>query len=246
MDILSVIGIVLALVAITGGQIVEGGNLGSLLNLPAVLIVIGGTTGAILLQAPLSVFMHALKSIVWVFLPPKTDLKQTIEKIVGWSNIARKEGLLGLEGVAESEKDPFVHKGLQLLIDGTEPDAIRKILEVDLETREHHDLQAAKVFEGMGGYSPTIGIIGAVLGLIHVMENLADPSKLGAGIASAFVATVYGVGFANLFMLPISNKLKSVVQNQTQARDMVIDGLLSIAEGENPRNIETKLLGYVV
>lgn len=245
MDILSVIGIVLALLAIIGGQIVEGGHLGSLLNLPAVLIVIGGTIGAILLQAPLSVFMHALKSVVWVFLPPKTDLKRTIEKIVGWSNIARKEGLLGLEGVAESEKDPFVHKGLQLLIDGTEPDAIRKILEVDLQTREHHDLQAAKVFEGMGGYSPTIGIIGAVLGLIHVMENLADPSKLGAGIASAFVATVYGVGFANLFMLPISNKLKSVVQSQTQARDMVIDGLLSIAEGENPRNIETKLLGYV-
>lgn len=246
MDILSVIGIVLALLAILGGQIVEGGHLGSLFNLPAILIVIGGTIGAILLQAPLSVFMHALKSVVWVFLPPKTDLKQTIEKIVGWSNIARKEGLLGLEGVAESEKDPFVHKGLQLLIDGTEPDAIRKILEVDLQTREHHDLQAAKVFEGMGGYSPTIGIIGAVLGLIHVMENLADPSKLGTGIASAFVATVYGVGFANLFMLPISNKLKSVVQSRTQARDMVIDGLLSIAEGENPRNIETKLQGYVV
>ena len=138
-----------------------------------------------------------------------------------------------------------MRKGLQLLVDGNEPEAIRNILEVELQSKEHLDLQAAKVFEGMGGYAPTIGIIGAVLGLIHVMENLADPSKLGSGIASAFVATVYGVGCANLFFLPLANKLKAVVQRQTQQRDMIIQGLLAIAQGENPRNIEMMLKGYL-
>jgi chemotaxis protein MotA len=245
MDILSLIGICLALAAIIGGQIVEGGHVSSLVNLPAVVIVVGGTFGAILLQTSLSAFLHAFKCAIWVFSPPKIALNSVIEKIVGWSNIARKEGLLGLEDIAEAEPDPFIHKGLQLLIDGNEPEAIRNTLEVELRTREHHDLQAAKMFESMGGYSPTIGIIGAVMGLIHVMENLADPSKLGSGIASAFVATVYGVGLANLVCLPFANKLKAIVNSQSQVRDMVIEGILSIAEGENPRNIESKLRGYL-
>src|SRR5690606_32959824 len=131
------------------------------------------------------------------------------------------------------------------LVDGVEPEAIRSILEVDLLTQENRDLQAAKVFESMGGYAPTIGIIGAVMGLIHVMENLADPSKLGSGIAVAFVATIYGVGFANLFFLPMAAKLKSIVHEQTQFGELIIEGIVSIAEGENPRNIETKLRGYI-
>lgn len=150
-----------------------------------------------------------------------------------------------MEALAEEQSDPFMGKGLQLLVDGTEPERIRRMLEVEVDALEHRDLQAAKVFDGLGGYSPTIGIIGAVLGLIHVMNNLADPSKLGSGIAVAFVATVYGVGFANILFLPIGNKLKAIVQEQTQRREMLIEALVSIAEGENPRAIETKLRGFL-
>ena len=245
MDILSIIGVALAFGAILGGNALEGGHIGSLLQLTAFIIVAGGTTGAIMLQSPMPVFMHSLKTVVWVFTPPKLDPKSAIEKIVGWSNIARKEGLLGLEAMAESETDTFARKGLQLLVDGSEPETIRKILEVELGTKEHHDTQAAKVFEGMGGYSPTIGIIGAVMGLIHVMNNLADPSSLGSGIAVAFVATIYGVGLANLFFLPMASKLKAIIHGQSQFREMIIEGIISIAEGENPRNIETKLHGYL-
>ena len=245
MDLLSLFGILLAFSAILGGNLLEGGYLGSLIQLTAFVIVGGGTTGAILLQSPLPVFLHALKLARWIFFPPKLAPRQAIEKIVGWSQTARKEGLLGLEPMAESEPDLFARKGLQLLVDGSEPEAIRSILEVELSSKEHHDLQAAKVFEGMGGYSPTIGIIGAVMGLIHVMQNLADPTKLGEGIATAFVATIYGVGMANLLFLPLANKLKSQIHNQTQFREMVIEGIISIAEGENPRNIETKLQGYL-
>lgn len=245
MDILSVIGIALAFVAIIGGNILEGGHTGSLLQLTAFLIVGGGTTGAILIQSPFDTFMKSLKMALWVVFPPKIAAAEAIEKIVNWSNIARKEGLLGLETLAENEPEVFARKGLQLLVDGSEPEAIRNIMEVELGTIEYQDTQAAKVFEGMGGYSPTIGIIGAVMGLIHVMENLADPSKLGSGIAVAFVATIYGVGLANLFFLPMANKLKGIVHSQTQFREMIIEGIVSIAEGENPRNIETKLQGYI-
>lgn len=245
MDILSVIGIILAFTAIIGGNILEGGHTGSLLQLTAFLIVGGGTTGAILLQVSLATFVRSMRMVIWIIFPPKLAQSDAIEKIVNWSNIARKEGLLGLEEMIETEPDIFAQKGLQLLVDGSEPEAIRSIMEVELSTKEHADNQAAKVFEAMGGYSPTIGIIGAVMGLIHVMENLADPSKLGAGIAVAFVATIYGVGLANLFFLPMANKLKEQVHTQTQFREMVIEGIVSIAEGENPRNIETKLQGYI-
>lgn len=245
MDILSIIGIALAFVAIIGGNILEGGHTSSLLQLTAFLIVGGGTTGAILIQSPFDTFMKSLRMAVWVVMPPKIAATEAVEKIVNWSNIARKEGLLGLETLAENEPEVFARKGLQLLVDGSEPEAIRNIMEVELGTIEYQDTQAAKVYEGMGGYSPTIGIIGAVMGLIHVMENLADPSKLGSGIAVAFVATIYGVGLANLFFLPMANKLKGIVHAQTQFREMIIEGIVSIAEGENPRNIETKLQGYI-
>lgn len=245
MDILSIIGIALAFVAILGGNILEGGHTSSLLQLTAFLIVGGGTTGAILIQSPFDTFMKSLKMGFWVIVPPKIAATEAVEKIVNWSNIARKEGLLGLETLAENEPEAFARKGLQLLVDGSEPEAIRNIMEVELGTLEYQDTQAAKVYEGMGGYSPTIGIIGAVMGLIHVMENLADPSKLGSGIAVAFVATIYGVGLANLFFLPMANKLKGIVHAQAQFREMIIEGIVSIAEGENPRNIETKLQGYI-
>lgn len=244
MDILSMTGILLALVAILGGNILEGGHTASLVQMTAFVIVGGGTLGAVMVQTPIRTFVRAMKIAVWVLVPIKLYPEEVAEKIVNWSNIARREGLLGLEAIAEDESDQFARKGLQLLVDGSEPDIIRSILEVEIDNKEHQDIQAAKVYDGMGGYSPTIGIIGAVMGLIHVMNNLADPSKLGGGIATAFVATIYGVGFANLLFLPMANKLKSQVHSQTQFREMIVEGVISIAEGENPRNIETKLQGY--
>jgi len=245
MDALSLVGLAVGVGAILLGQHLEGGHIASLLNGPAILIVLGGTVGAVMLQSPLDTFVRALRIASWVVLPPTVPAQAAIERIVGWSQVARKEGLLGLESMAEEESDAFAQKGLQLLVDGGEPDTIRSTLEVDLGARESRDLQAAKVFEGMGGYAPTIGIIGAVMGLIHVMGNLADPSKLGGGIAVAFVATIYGVGLSNLVFLPTANKLKSVVNAQAQYREMIIEGIVAIAEGENPRNIEIRLLGYL-
>ncbi|MCO7522029.1 MULTISPECIES: flagellar motor protein [Pseudomonas] len=245
MDVLSLIGLILAFVAIVGGNFLEGGHVGALLNGPAALIVLGGTLAAALLQSPLSSFKRALQIVRWIFFPPRVDLVGGIDRVVNWSLTARKEGLLGLEGVADAEPDPYARKGLQLLVDGAEPEAIRSILEVDFLTQEARDIQAAKVFESMGGYAPTIGIIGAVMGLIHVMGNLADPSQLGNGIAVAFVATIYGVASANLILLPIANKLKAITLRQSRYREMLLEGLLSIAEGENPRSIELKLQGFM-
>lgn len=245
MDVLSLIGLILAFVAIIGGNFLEGGNVLALLNGPAALIVLGGTLGAILLQVPMDVFKRALTMLGWIFFPPRLDLVGGIQRVVGWSLTARKEGLLGLEPLADAEPDPYARKGLQLLADGTEPEAIRSIMEVDMYTQEERDVQAAKVYESMGGYAPTLGIIGAVMGLIHVMANLADPSQLGGGIAVAFVATIYGIAVANLILLPIGNKLKSVALRRSKYREMLLEGILSIAEGENPRAIELKLQGFM-
>lgn len=245
MDILSFAGVAMAFIAILGGNALEGGHLGSLMQGTAFIIVAGGTVGAVMVQTPLSTFIKAMKMTAWVFVPPKLDFKGAVEKIVEWGNVARREGLLGLETVSEAETDPFVKKGLQLLVDGSEPDTIRSVLEVELSATEHQENAAAKVYDGFGGYSPTIGIIGAVMGLIHVMENLSDPSKLGGGIAVAFVATIYGVALANLFFLPMANKLKGVVHHRSQFKELTIEGLAAIAAGENPRNIELKLQGYL-
>lgn len=245
MDLLSFIGVAVAFAAILGGNWMEGGHLETLANGPAMVIVLGGSIGAVLLQTPMQVFLRAMRMLGMVFLPPKRALEDTIEKLVDWSKVARKDGLLGLEAVVGNETDPFVRKGMQLLVDGNEPDDIRHTLEVELDSRERFDLQAGKVLEAMGGYSPTIGIIGAVMGLIHVMQNLSDPSKLGSGIATAFVATIYGVGLANLFLLPMANKLKAYVLQETHYRELVIEGLVAISEGENPRQIENRLQGFL-
>ena len=244
-DFLTILGLLIGVSAILIGQQLEGGKLSTLINGPAALIVIGGTVGAVMLQSPIAVFIRSIKMLWWTISTPQFDTEAVIQKIIKWSNIARREGLLGLENLEDQEKDPFSKKGLQLLIDGSEPETIRKIMEVDIHTRESFDIQAARVFESMGGYSPTIGIIGAVLGLIQVMGNLSDPSKLGGGIAVAFVATIYGVALANLVLLPIANKLKSIVITDAHFNEMIVEGLVSIAEGENPRNIETKLLGFL-
>ncbi|WP_028082048.1 flagellar motor protein [Solimonas soli] len=245
MDKLSVVGIVLALMALIGGAILKGAGAGALLSPAAFTIVIIGTLAAIFVHTPTQTFVHGMKMAKWVFVPPRQQPEALIERIVGWSGTARKQGLLALEGSVEGESDPFIRKGLQMLVDGAEPDAIRNILEVELQTREHLDLQGAKVFEGMGIYAPTLGIIGAVMGLMAVLKNLADPSKLGHGIAAAFIATIYGIGSANLFFLPMAAKLKAVVAEQTRIREMLIEGLISISQGENPRNIESKLRGYL-
>ena len=245
MDVLAIGGLTLGILAIVGGNWMEGGHISSLMQPSAFIIVFGGTIGAILLQTPMRVFLLALKRFKWVFLPPTQSKPQVIEKIVSWSQIARREGLLSLQNASENEGELFAKKGLQMLADGNEPETIRNALEVELSTKEVQDTEAAGVYEGCGGYSPTIGIIGAVMGLIHVMNNLADPSALGAGIAVAFVATIYGVAMANLIFLPIAAKLKLIVADMTQYREMIIDGIILIAEGENPRNIESKLQGYL-
>ena len=245
MDLLSFIGVIIAFAAILGGNWLEGGHLDTLANGPAMVIVLGGSIGAVLLQTPLRVFLRTMRMLGMVFVPPKHGLDESIVKLVEWSRIARKEGLLGLEKALEFEPDLFVRKGMQLLVDGNEPDEIRHTLEVELDSRERFDLQASKVLDAMGGYSPTIGIIGAVMGLIHVMQNLSDPSKLGSGIATAFVATIYGVGLANLFLLPMANKLKAYVLQESHYRELVIEGLVAISEGEKPRQIETRLQGFL-
>lgn len=244
MDILSVIGFPLAFVVLIVGSILKGSGVAALWGPAAFVIVIMGTISSILVQTPLATFKHAMGIAKWVFKPPMIESVVMVQRIVDWSNAARKQGLLALEASVEAETDSFIKKGLQLLVDGAEPDMIRSVLEVDLSTKEHFDLQGAKVFEGMGIYAPTLGIIGAVMGLMAVMANLADPSKLGHGIAAAFVATIYGIGAANLFLLPMASKLKSVIADQVRMREMIIEGLISISRGENPRNIEVKLQGF--
>jgi chemotaxis protein MotA len=244
-DILSIIGLVLAIAALLIGAVLKGAGIHALMSSAAFMIVIVGTIAAICVQTPLPVMKHAMRILPWIFRPPLIERTVLIKRMVEWSNTARKQGLLGLEPVIEAERDDFVRKGLQLVVDGSEPDVIRSILEVDLNVRERADTRAAKVFEGMGIYSPTLGIIGAVLGLMAVLQNLADPSKLGHGIAAAFVATIYGIGLANLFFLPVANKLKVVINGLSEAREMVIEGMISIAQGENPRAIESKLQGYL-
>lgn len=245
MDKLSLLGVVIGFAALIGGNFLEGGSWQSLVNGPAALIVIGGTVGAAMLQTPQSCLKRALHLFKWVFRPPYMQFQAGISKVVGWAMAARKEGLLGLENIAESEKDVFSQKGLQMLVDGAEPEMIRHVLENDVIVAEQRDFDAVHFYESMGGYAPTIGIIGAVMGLIHVMRHLSNPEELGPGIAVAFVATIYGVAFANLLLLPIANKLRQCVRANSQYRELMIEGIISIADGENPRAIEMKLSGYL-
>lgn len=245
MDGLTLLGIGVALAAVLIGQSLEGGHPASLVNLPALLIVLGGSFGAMMVQAPINVFRRAIFMLRWAVWPPKLGSDKAIAKFITWSNVARREGLLGLEAALRSEKDTLLHKGLQMLVDGKDPSTIRTALEVEIDMKERFDYAAAKFFESMGGYTPTIGILGAVMGLIQVMENLSEPAKLGHGIATAFVATIYGVGLANLLLLPLANKLKAHVMRNRNHQEMLLEGLVSIAEGENPKNIEARLKGYI-
>jgi chemotaxis protein MotA len=245
MDKVSIAGIVVGLLAIVGGQILEGGHVGSLSQPTAMLIVVGGTLGAVMLQSPYATFMRGMRMAKWVWYPPVVNYQQLIQQIAGWSQVSRREGLLALDVVVQGLKDDFTRKGLQLLVDGAEPERLREVLEVEIGTFEQEMKLSARIWEAAGGYSPTIGILGAVMGLIHVMENLSDPSKLGAGIAVAFVATIYGVGLANLVYLPMANKLKTHINRLIVQREMIVDGLVGIANGDNPRIIESRLRGYL-
>jgi chemotaxis protein MotA len=245
MDFLSLVGLALAALAIVGGQYLEGGNLQSLLQAAAFLIVIGGTLGAVMLQSPFATFLEGLRLARWVFAPPHIDNQGAIAAIVEWANVARRDGMLALENQLAEIGEGFARNGLQMLVDGFEAEKIREALELEISAWETRMRAAAGIWEAAGGYAPTIGILGAVLGLIQVMENLSDPTKLGGGIAVAFVATVYGVGGANLVLLPIAKKLRSLIAAEIQHREIVVDGLSGIAQGENPKLIEARLAGFL-
>ena len=245
MDVLALLGVVIAFGAVISGNFLEGGQLAALANAPAAIIVIGGTLGAVMLQTPYKRLKRAAQLLSWVAVPPKLGMEASITRMTEWSRTSRKQGLLGLENEVDSERDAFTRKGLEMVIDGSEPQTIRRVLETELSTHTDSDLAAAAVYRSMGGYSPTIGIIGAVLGLIQVMGNLADPAQLGAGIATAFVATIYGVGLANLLFLPVADRLRTLVLKQSDSRALIIEGLLAVAEGEHPNLIAARLGGYL-
>jgi len=245
MDPMTIVGVVVGVAFIVGGQMIEGGHPGGLIQATAAMIVYGGCLGAMLAEFPLPKFIAGVKGAMGVFKKAPEHAVAFIEKIVECANVVRKQGILALEPKLQEVEDPFFKKGLQLLIDGTEPRLMRDILETDLAYHEEHAELGPKMFESAGGYLPTFGIIGAVIGLIHVMENLDDPSGVGAGIAVAFVATVYGLMGANLILLPISKKGRLLTALHGIDCQIVIEGLLSISAGENPRLIQEKLMGFL-
>lgn len=246
MDITSILGVVLGIGLILVGQALEGGSIMSLVQITAALIVFGGTTGAIVLSFPLPDLKFAMKSLKTVFVDSKLDYDKVIVEIVGYAMKARKEGVIVLEKEARNASDPLMKLGLEAVSDGADPILVRDLMETQLSQMEERVTRAAKVWESAGGYSPTIGIIGAVLGLIQVMQNLADPSKLGAGIAVAFVATVYGVGAANLILIPLGTKIKLKSKQDFLAKEIMIEGILSIQAGESPALIERKLQAFML
>jgi chemotaxis protein MotA len=244
-DFLSIIGLVMGLGAIIVSMTLDGGNVFALLQLSAFVIVGGGTMAAVFVQTPLSIFLRGLKMVVWVFFPPKDRREEWLHQITDWLRIARHQFVLALDPVAEQQSDPFVRQGLRLVVDGMDAAQIRTVLESVIATREHEEKMGAEMYEAMGGYAPTVGILGAVMGLITVMSHLDDPSKLGEGIATAFVATVYGVGAANLLCLPIASKLKFLVRQRSRTLEMITEGLIGIAVLESPLQLETRLRSYL-
>jgi len=243
MDLLSFAGIALAAGAILAAQWLDGGAFGSLFHVAAFIIVIGGTLGAVMLQNPLAIFMRGMSLSRWIVQPPVVDHPRMIATLVEWARFVRSVGFLGLEDRLAGVPDNFTRNGLRMVIDGCDAERIRDALETQIDTYEARMRAGARVWESAGGYAPTIGILGAVLGLIHVMENLTDPTRLGAGIAVAFVATIYGVGIANLVFLPIAGKLRALIDAQVAYRELLLDGLVAIASGDNPRYIEARLSG---
>jgi chemotaxis protein MotA len=244
MDKSSFAGIFIALGGILLGLLLEGGKLVQIIQPTAALIVFGGTVGAVMLQFPLRVVFAAVRRLGQLFFDRSGSPETLIAEIVSCAHKARKDGIVSLDSHLDEIKDPFLRKSLMLAVDGTEPQEIRKMMELELDNQAEHDEHIPKVFESAGGFSPTIGIIGAVLGLIQVMQHLDDIGEVGRGIAVAFVATIYGVGAANLFFLPAAGKIKMRVRQEQIRREMMLEGVISILEGMNPRIIETKLLGF--
>lgn len=245
MDWASLVGLALAIICIVFGQKLEGGALASLVQPAAFSIVVLGTIGAVFLQSNMQNLLRGMKMTAWIFSPPVDRRKAIAIDIATWTFKARREGVLSLEMYIETAKDRFISKGLGLIVDGVDPGKIREILDMDISAFETEERNAVKIWEAAGGYAPTIGILGAVLGLIHVMENLTDPSKLGSGIAVAFVATIYGVGLANLFFLPIGNKLKAIVCREVNQREMLAAVFCDLASGNNSRVIEERVVGFL-
>jgi chemotaxis protein MotA len=238
-------GLIVALGGIAAGMMLEGGKLQQILQPTAALIVFGGTLGAVMLQFPLTVVLSAFARLTNVFLERDKNPKLMVQEMVGYANKARREGIVSLDASLEQIQEPFLKKSLMLAVDGTEPEELRKMMELELANQAERDEMIPQVFESAGGFSPTVGIIGAVLGLIQVMQHLDNIAEVGKGIAVAFVATIYGVGAANLFFLPSAGKLKIRLREDQVIREMVLEGVVSILEGMNPRMLETKLLGFL-
>lgn len=245
MDKASIIGIILGLVAVFGGNVLEGGQISQILNPIAFLIVAGGTVGATMLQFPLSTFIGALKSIKSILNPPASRAQALITEIVGYATTARRDGILALESAAPKASDPFLSRALMLAVDGSDSNQMRETLESTITHVEESGEDIAKVYEAVGGYAPTVGIIGAVLGLIQVMQNLSDIAKVGHGIASAFVATIYGVAIANLVALPVAGKLKLRTRDEVATLTLILEGALGIQQGVNPMVLRERLEGLV-
>ncbi len=244
MEIATILGIIVGFGGILGGNHLEGGTIGSLIQGPAAVIIMGGTFGAMLVTYPMHIFNQGMKNAIYCFKPPKIDVSVIIDDIVAMARVARKDGLLALERNLEEVQDPFMKKYLQQIIDGIEADLLKDQMETQIFLETEHTKLTAKVWTDGGAYAPTIGIIGAVLGLILVMSNLSDPSKLGGGIAVAFVATVYGLVVANLFFIPMGTKIKIFAETRENAYIMIMEGLLALQAGHNPKVIEDKLRIY--
>ena len=243
-DIATLGGLALALGGIIGGMVLEGGKLAEIAQPTAAMIVLGGTIGATMVTTPLKILLSAARKLATVFLEKDITPRAMIEEIIGYATKARKNGIVSLEQEAEQITDPFLRKALNLAVDGADLQELRKMMELEISLEEHHAEAEAKVFEAAGGYAPTIGIIGAVLGLIQVMKNLANIDEVGRGIAVAFVATIYGVGSANIFFLPAGNKLKARAQNGIRMKELMLEGVIGIVEGLNPKLIRSKLEAY--
>jgi len=238
-------GILLAATGILAGLLLEGGKIGQILQPTAAMIVFGGTIGAVMVQFPMNVVGQAAQRLAHVFFEKTPDAHALVKELVGYANKARKNGIVSLDAELKKIKDPFLRKSLMLAVDGTEPQELRKMMELELDNQAEREEKIPQVLESAGGFAPTIGIIGAVLGLIQVMQHLENINEVGKGIAVAFVATIYGVGSANLFFLPSAGKMKIRIREEQVLREMTLEGVVSILEGMNPRILETRLLGFL-
>ena len=246
MDLATVIGLVLVFVGIIGGNILEGGNPAALFNVPGIMIVVIGSLGATVISQPLANVIALPKAFLATFMGgAKHDAPETVELFVNMADKARREGLLALEGDVEKIHDPFTRKAVQLMIDGTDPELLRQIMEIDAEATKHRAKAGAEVLEFWGGIAPTIGVLGAVMGLMGVMAHLDEPEHIGPGIATAFVATFYGVFTANAIFLPMAKKLHINMEHEQHTLELVIEGLMSIQSGDNPRIVREKLEGFL-